>query len=73
MLSQILPSQLKKKCVVRLWRMVNVLTPQRFTVIIFSVIVLTLSLSQMVLWLQDLIFKNPQLVLHIAKSFAICH
>ena len=23
----------------------------------------------MVLWLQDLIFKNPQLVLQIAKSF----
>ena len=53
--------------------MVNALTQQSFTLIIFSVIVLTLSLFQMVLWLQDLIFNNPLLVLQIAKSFAICH
>ena len=53
--------------------MVNALTQQSFTLIIFSVIVLTLSLFQMALWLKDLIVNNPQLVLQIAKSFAICH
>ena len=53
--------------------MVNVLTEQSFTLLIIFVIVLTLTLFQMVLWLQDLIFINPQVVLQIAKSFAICH
>ena len=38
-----------------------------------SSFVLTLSLFQMVLWLQGLILSNPKLVLQIAKSFAICH
>ena len=53
--------------------MVNVLAHQSFTLLIIFAIVLTLSLVQTVLWLQDLIFNNPQLVLQIAKSFVICH
>jgi len=53
--------------------MVNALTQQSLTLTIFFVIVLTLSLFQMELWLKNLIVNNPQLVLQIAKSFAICH
>ena len=53
--------------------MVRALTQQIFTVVTFSVIVLTLTLFHIVPRFQDLIFKNSQLVLRIAKSFAICY
>ena len=59
--------------VVKLLSTDNALTQQSFTVVMFSVIMLTLSLFQPALWLQDLIFKHTQLALQISKSLEICH